>query len=295
MIRLGLILTGGIFFLCDPLEGGETGVKDTIIYLHNLEDPGGGFWPIRPIDAKPPTQPSLRATSAAARALHYFGGELKNKKACISFVGNCFDPETGGFRDTTGAEPDLFSTAVGVMAVVELKMPTEKYAQPAIKYLSEHAKSFEDIRIVAAALESLGKSSPRNQEWLKDIRNSKNADGTYGKGVGKARATGGAVAAILRLGGKVDDRDRVLAALRQGQRKSGGFGKEDAGDASDLETTYRVMRTFMMLKARPDDVAGLEAFIAKCRNSDGGYGVAPGQPSSVSGTYYAASIRHWLK
>jgi hypothetical protein len=48
-----------------------------------------------------------------------------------------------------------------------------------------------------------------------------------------------------------------------------------------------------MLKARPD-VGRALAFVEKCRNADGGYGVAPGQPSGVSGTYYAGSIRHWL-
>ena len=63
---------------------------------------------------------------------------------------------------------------------------------------------------------------------------------------------------------------------------------------SDLETTYRVMRAFMMLKDRPSDVNGLRRFIARCRNTDGGYGVAPGQPSTVGGSYFAAIIRHWL-
>ena len=60
--------------------------------------------------------------------------------------------------------------------------------------------------------------------------------------------------------------------------------------ASDLESTYRVMRCFMMLKSNPERLEGLRTFIAKCRNEDGGYGVAPGQPSSAAGTYYAASM-----
>ena len=53
------------------------------------------------------------------------------------------------------------------------------------------------------------------------------------------------------------------------------------------------MRAFWMMKERPD-VAKLRDFIATCRNGDGGYGVAPGQPSSVSGTYFAAIVTHWL-
>jgi hypothetical protein len=41
--------------------------------------------------------------------------------------------------------------------------------------------------------------------------------------------------------------------------------------------------------------AVMKAFIAKCRNADGGYGVEPGKPSSVSGTYYAGTILDWMK
>ena len=71
------------------------------------------------------------------------------------------------------------------------------------------------------------------------------------------------------------------------------IGKAGA-KGSDLETTYRVMRAFHLLKEKPKDVAKLKEFISKCRNADGGYGVAPGQPSTVSGTYYAAVVGKWL-
>ena len=71
-----------------------------------------------------------------------------------------------------------------------------------------------------------------------------------------------------------------------------GFGKEKA-EGSDLESTYRVMRAFHMLKERPD-AERCRAFVAKCRNADGGYGVAPGQASAAGPTYYAASILGWL-
>jgi hypothetical protein len=124
------------------------------------------------------------------------------------------------------------------------------------------------------------------------VAEMRNKDGTYGKGDGTARATASAAVTVLRLGAKVEQQDSVLKALRDGQRKDGGFGKEDAA-GSDLETTYRVMRCFHMLKEQPNAEA-CRAFLAKCRNADGGYGVAPGQPSSVAGTYYAGSVLHWL-
>src|SRR5262249_34299237 len=168
-------------------------------------------------------------------------------------------------------------TAVGLMAVTELKLPAERYSQPAVKYLLDNAKSFEEIRIAAAGLEAVEKRPPQINAWLGQVAKMRNPDGTYGKGDGLARDTGSAVVVVLRLGGKVEEPENVLKTLKAGQRADGGFGKADAS-GSDLETTYRVMRAFHMLKEKPADVAKLQAFIAKCRNSDGGYGVAPGQP-----------------
>ena len=179
------------------------------------------------------------------------------------------------------------------MALVELKMPLEKYRDAALRYLGENAKTFEDIRIAAAGLEAAGKKPPQADSWLKQVADMRNAQGLYGEGDGRARDTGSAVVVVLRLGSKVDNSDRVLKALKAGQRRDGGFGKVGTA-GSDLETTYRVMRAFMMLKDRPSDVNGLRRFIARCRNTDGGYGVAPGQPSTVGGAYFAAIIRHWL-
>ena len=84
----------------------------------------------------------------------------------------------------------------------------------------------------------------------------------------------------MRLGEKVKDPKAILALLKSSQRSDGGFGKE-AAKTSDLETSYRITRTFVMLGDRP--AAGkLKEFIAKCRNDDGGYGVTPGAGSSPS-------------
>ena len=124
------------------------------------------------------------------------------------------------------------------------------------------------------------------------MKKTQNADGTFGAGAGKARDTGGAIVALLRLGEKIESPEPIVAVLRAGQRPDGGFGKADA--PSDLESSYRILRCFAMLKARPTNVDGLRSFLAKCRNDDGGYGVSPGQPSNVGGVYYAAIIEHWL-
>jgi prenyltransferase beta subunit len=257
----------------------------TIAFLRALQTEAGGFLP-----APKAEQPSLRATSSGARALKYFGGEIPQRQAASDFVARCFDSTTGGFADLPGGKPDTTTTAVGLMAVVELKLPTARFADGGVKYLADNARGFEEIRIAAAGLEAVEQRPGRADAWLEEVVKLRNADGTYGKGAGLARATGGSIVAVLRLGGKLDERDHVVKALKAGQRPDGGFGK-DEGASSDLETSYRVARAFVMLKEKPD-VAKLRGFIARCRNADGGYGVAPGQASTLGGTYFASYILH---
>ena len=239
---------------------------------------------------------TLRATSAGIRAIHFWGGDLPDTDAARKFVGQLFDKKSGGFVPSAAADakPDVYNTAVGLMAAVELKMPLDDIEKPAIAFLGKHAKNFEEIRIAVAGLEAVGKLPPQGKEWLAQLEKMKNADGTWGKGDGGARDTGGTAVAILRLGGKLGDRDAILKAMRAGQRKDGGFGQAGS-ETSDLETTYRVMRGFMMLKEKPADSAKVRAFIASCRGADGGYGVAPGQPSNVGGTYFAGIMLKWME
>jgi prenyltransferase beta subunit len=270
-------------------------VQATVEYLRSMQTESGGFT-ARSADAarKERNPPSLRATVGALRALKYRDSEPKDVAACKKFVAACFDKEHGGFADGPGGKPDAMTTAVGLMALVELRIPLDDYREAAVAYLGKNAKSFEEIRMAAAGVEAAKKKPAEAEAWLKQIADMRNVDGLFGKGDGQARETGGSVVAILRLEGKLENAKTVLTALKAGQRKDGAFGKAGAAD-SDLETTYRVMRAFNMLKDKPSDVSALSGFVARCRNKDGGYGVQPGQPSTVSGTYYAAIIRHWLE
>jgi hypothetical protein len=284
-LLVGLALLG----ITLPLRAqSEAQRKATIDYLRKLQAEDGGFR----FDGRA-EKSDLPSTSAALRALKYFGGPAYDRAACVSFVKNCFDRDSGGFAPRPGGKPAYRATAVGIMAVVELKLPTALYESTVIKYLDENSKTFEEIRLTAASFEAIGKRPPHADAWLKEIARLRHADSTYGKGDGVARDTGGAVAAVMRMGGKVDRPENVLKALNIGQRKDGGYGKA-GGEGSDLETTYRVMRAFHMLKTRPTGAERLRGFVAHCRNNDGGYGVAPGRPSNVSGTYYASIILHWL-
>jgi prenyltransferase beta subunit len=262
--------------------------KATIDYLKKLQNKDGGFSP-----AEGQAKSSLGATSSALRALKYSGGDLADKATATEFVKSCFDKANGGFADQPGGKPTVSLTAVGLMALVELKVDTEPYAGPAIKYLDDNAKTFDEIRIAVAGLEAVGKKGSHDEAWLEQMNKMRNDDGTFGKGDGQSRDTGSAVVAILRLGGKVEKKDAVLKALNAGQRMDGGFGKADAQE-SDLETSYRVMRCYHMLNAKPNDEK-FRGFIDTCRNKDGGYGVGSGKSSTVLATYYAAIIQRWLE
>jgi len=273
--------------------GDIPGIGQSIEFVQKLQTPSGGFLSM-PSTVSLKTAPTLRATSTAGRALHYLGGKLPNAEAAKKYIAGCYDAASGGFADTPGGKAEMSTTAIGIMAVRDLGMPIEPYADGAVKFLTDHAKSFEDIRIAAAAFEGIKRPAPKRDAWLAEIKKLRNADGTFGAGAAQARETGSAAVILLRLGDPLEQRDNVLKALRAGQRPNGGFGKGATETDADLETAYRVMRCFMMLKEKPARVEALRTYLAKCRNDDGGYGAAPGEPSSVNGAYYATIIRKWL-
>jgi hypothetical protein len=278
--------------------------KETLKWLFDLQCPTGGFYmnvadPAKS-DEKP--LPSLRATSAAVRAIKYLGGDVPHREKHAAFVLSCFDPKTGGFAEMKD-KPDVTITSIGVMTAAELAIPKEKYAK-AMDYLKENAKTFEEVRIGAAAVESWGvKDCPfKLDEWRKvadlDILPAAPLPKLSQKSMqnGEARNLGSYVALNLRLGLVPNMRytsTPVPEALASGQRDDGGWSKQGE-TISDIESTYRVMRAFMLMKEKPKNIPALRKFIESHRNKDGGYGVKPGDKSSASGVYYSVIVSKWL-
>jgi hypothetical protein len=273
--------------------------KETLKWVIELQDPTGGFYAAAKepgSDVKP--QPGLRATSAAVRAIKYLGGDIPNKDKHAAFVLKCFDPKTGGFAEP-GGKPDVTIASIGVMAAAELGIPKEKYAK-AMDYLKENAKTFEDVRIGAAAVEAWGvKDCPFSlKDWARIaddyLRSIKPTATRESLRDGESRDWGSVAAFNLRLGLlSANTFDDVGGFLGQGQRDDGGWGKRGE-KPSDIETTYRVMRAFMLLKEKPKDIPALRKFIESHRNNDGGYATKPGDKSSVGGVYYAVVVTKWL-
>jgi prenyltransferase beta subunit len=294
MMFCNVALCCGLLFLV-PTQGNQRAIQETIEYVQGLQTPEGGFLPAMAKTGQKPPRPSLRATTAGLRALKYFGAKAKNLKAARDFVDRCYDTKSGGFADLPDGKPDTFTTAVGLLALAEVGLPAEKYRDGAIKYLEDNVKGFEDIRIAAAGLESMKAKSARAADWIKEVRKLENPDGSFGKGDARARVTGAAVVTLLRLGAKVEQRANIIKAMKAGQQPNGGFGMGKSASDADLAAGYQVMRAFHMLETVPEDVEGLRTFVEKCRNEDGGYSVAPGEPSAIAPTYYAAIIHYWIK
>jgi len=273
-----------------PAQGPTKVEKEaTLSWVYGCQTESGGFTP----DRRSGAQATLPATVQALRAIKYFGGQVKDRPAVARFVQNCYDKAETGFSPMPGGKADPLTTAIGLLAVEELNLQANELRVKPVIYLCAHVKKFEEMRLAAAAYEAVKRKCELSAGWIATIERQRNKDGTYGKGAGQARDTAGAIVTILRLGGKLEGRDSAVWAIKSGQRPDGAWGKGDAKE-SDLETSYRVMRALVMLKERPRDAAGCRRFIARCRRDDGSYGVRAGQPGTMSATYFAGIILHWL-
>lgn len=262
-----------------PLTQAE---KDaTIEYVERLHNEDEGF---RASAAPGPS--TLSATVSAVRALKYLG---KAKAPGVQrFIYVCTDP-SGGFMDMPGGTADVRTTAMGLMVSAETKNNLAKDTPYLIReYFEKHASTIPDLYIATAALDAAELKLKKAPEWIKTFEATLNPDGTYGK---SPTENAGVAISLMRLGAPLKNPAAVAASLKAAQRADGGFSA--SGEKSDLPSTYRIVRALYMLKAKPD-TERLRAFIAKCRNADGGYGPSPGQPSTVSSTYNAAIVSHWL-
>ncbi len=264
--------------------------KATLKFIDSLRDPETGAWAVNPPKDGEKPKPSLRAVNGAVNAIKYLGGELTDKEKVVKFVMGCYDEKTGAFGEP-GEKPTVAMTSVGVLAATALDIPKAKYKK-AMEYLKENAKTFEDYRLGAAAIEAFGvkESGIDTTDWVNAALKISDQD------VSTPRGFASVVAMRVRLGFKLEDAQRPGAKtiLRNGQGTDGGWTKPAAKKA-DAETTYRVMRAFVLIEEQPRDAEKVKKFVASCRRPDGGYGVDAEAPSSMSGVYYAAKISGWLK
>ncbi len=267
--------------------------KATVAYVSSLQRDSGGFAEAKKADVSA----TVPATFAAVYALKYFGGEVKDKDACHKFVKSCRNDEKRQFSPTPGGEPDLQSTALASMTLLDLKrnrsgsdLTTVRAAHDCFG-IPEKAKTLNDFRLFGESYQTgnlyLSGTFYAKDNVIADLKKRANPDGSFGTGESVVGDTANAIIAIRSLGGAIDNAEAVAKLLKNEQRLDGGWGK----DKSDLETTWRVVHALALLKAQLD-TAACRKFIASCRNADGGYGPQPGQGSNVHATYYAGAALH---
>ncbi len=279
----GLFLNGSAAFGQEPTPDE---LKQSANYAAARQNPDGGF------SAEPGEPSSLGSTSSAIRILKYFGGTVPNVPACVAYVKSCLDADSGGFAQAPGGEPDVRTTAIGLMAVKELGIDDPKMIDRACQFMAERPATFEDVRMAIAGFEAIEKTSPSFRTWTQRLKNSRNEDGTWGEGASRAFDTGGIAASILRMGDDLENKEAVADAIRAAQTDSGGWS--DGEGPPNLGSSYRVMRALYMLGETPD-VEALRGFIAACRKPNGGYANTPDGEANLSGTYFAAIMLRWLR
>ena len=257
----------------------------TVQFVLALQDAETGAFKVT-ADGKP----SLRACNGGVKALRTLGADVPMLEKLKTFAAACYDAEAGCFAEP-GGQPNVAINAVGILVVTELGLDKTKFAG-AMTYLKENAKSWEDVRIAAAAVEAWGvKDCPFSLEpWVKIA-----AAEAANAGKDDPRFAGGRLAFELRLQLKKSADPDTILTLLGGRKADGGWSFPDK-PTSDLETCYRVMRALHLAKADIKTIpAEVAAFVKSCRKSDGGYGVTPKAPATMSGVYYAVMIEKWLK
>ena len=246
------------------LDGGRKQVRaqsptefvQTAAYAAVHQNDDGGF------DAGPGQPSTLGATNSGLRVLDYVGGSVPDIAVCIAFVKAC-QVKGVGFAQTPGGKPDVVTTAIGLLAAAELKLADRAMIDDPVAYFGANAKTFEEVRMSIAGLEAVAAVSADFPRWAEQIESLRQPDGSFGEGASKAFASGGAGAAILRMGMNLENRDAVIAAIKSGRRPEGAWSKDDG--PPDLSSSYRVRRALYMLKEKPD-VEKLVNFISRCRH-----------------------------
>lgn len=280
------LVSAGALFGIDAKAASRSEREASRTYLLSLRNADGGF---RAAAADGPSQ--LMATVGITRGVRYWGGKLPERERTVSWVNQCYHPSLGAFSDSPTSTPDVRSTALGLMALAELKTSLGPHSRATLRYLETNATSLSDIYFAVAALEATGLESSGASRFRLAFEALERADGSFGP---NAFEVAGAAVTLLRLGKGPAHPKVVAEKLIAAQQSDGGFRGAGPSQESDLNATYRIVRGLYMLRAEPDKRA-LRRFIARCRNADGGYGPAPGKPSTGPTTYYAGILSHWLE
>lgn len=267
----------------------------TVEFLHRCLNEDGSYR-----DNPTASNGNLANTSAALRALKHWKGTPRHLDKTKAYVWSCFEKNAGQFKDVPHGKASYRMTAIGIMAVVSMRERFTPADLSRIQVALLQSDQPEEIRLGAAALETLvldGQLAKVPTEWQakleRTFKREMQPDGTYGSGTAHALLTAGYSAAFLRLGYQVANKEGIVDLLKAAQGNTGGWA--NAKGEIDLEATYRVMRCLFLLHCIDKNMLDrCEKFLHSLRQTDGGYSLPGSKVSTVSATYFAGSIHHWI-
>ncbi len=272
---------------------GKEGSAKTAQYLASLRVATGGY------ATQLGSSPTLAATFQARKALKVLGVKAVQPELDTAFVRKCVEPGTNYFVTRPGEKSTVMTSAGGIMTAVAVGLGDVADFKPVLeansRRLQLEAKSYEEIRLSAAAFEALGEEPRVRREWIHQLRKTQGNDGGYGPENSRLRDTGGVIAAFLRLGETIPDREKqvYLEYFLESQKHGGGFGMT-VDSPSDMDSTYKVGRAIWLMRESPN-VQKLTAFLKKCHTANGGFADRPGDEPTLSDTYKAVLVSSWLK
>ncbi|RVE91071.1 ankyrin repeat domain-containing protein [Sinorhizobium meliloti] len=256
----------------------------TICFLRALQREDGGY-----VDNETQAASGLQDTVSALKALRLLCAGPKELQKAFGYVLSCAN-DAGGFAREPDGAPGAYWTAFGLIALRELgeietlRAAAARHAQ----FMYQNATSAPDYFMVIAAHEECGVLGSIPEAAISFFQSQVNEEGTFG---GSVHANAIACSALLRSGSEINTPEPIIRGLLSAQRPDGGFA--EVGNASDLLTTYLVMRALLLLNAAPN-LGELRRYIRKLSVTSGGYASTIGGTPSASATYQSHCILQWI-
>jgi protease I len=216
----------------------------------------------------------LQPILSVYKALEYFGLTPINPDEVFSYIKSLHDSKTGGFIDPATGNPAVLNTAAALLILnhIGAKDYFNERIIPALNYMNLNAQRREEHFMLIGVIDECKITSFYPASSIIFFREMEQEDGSFS---GDALNNAIAASALLRIGERIKNPEKIKSMMLSAQQQDGGF--------TGLWTSYCVMRTLDLLKTSPD-VLKLHDWILNILNTT----------ISVNETYQCLSILNWI-
>lgn len=252
---------------------------ETLNFINSIQNENGAFGDSTIENFSPQT------TLSGIKALKYLGKTAKYPDNILKYILGLYNSEIGAFVNPLSNEPNVFLSAAGLLILYNINAYSEfnKISENTLKFMSKNAKIREEHFMTIGVVDEC-KLQIKPTQAINFFKNME-INGKFGESVlNNAIAS----SALLRIGEKISDKQKVIDLMLNGQTKMGGF--TDNEKTPDLWTTYCVMRSLDLAEVVPNSVS-LAEWIKSKYQEGGGFGID--ESKSLNYTYQALSCLDW--